>query len=143
MKGSGLHLHHVGVVVSAIEDTAGLYERALGARRCGTAIHDPLQRVRLLFVELPDGSLVELIEPASDDSPVQSALAKGGGTHHLCFEVEDLEAEMSRLRPVCIPTGAPKPAVAFGGRRVVFLLLGRHMLIELLEAAVPPKNATG
>jgi methylmalonyl-CoA/ethylmalonyl-CoA epimerase len=126
-------IHHVGVVVSSIEETAGLYEQALGARRTGAPIHDPLQRVRLLFLELPNGPLVELIEPASDDSPVQRALAKGGGTNHLCFEVQNLEAEMSRLRTVGVPTGPPQTAVAFGGRRVVFMLLGRHTLIELLE----------
>lgn len=131
---AGARLHHIGVVVPSLDGAATLYVAALGAMKIGDTIHDPLQRVRLLFLRLPDGLVVELIEPASDDSPVNVALAKGGGVNHFCFEVDDLEAEMARLRSVSVPAGPPTTAVAFAGRRVVFMLLGRSTLIELLEA---------
>jgi methylmalonyl-CoA/ethylmalonyl-CoA epimerase len=134
---AGARLHHIGIVVPSLDDAAALYVSALGATPLGDKIHDPLQRVRLLFLRLPDGLVVELIQPAADDSPVNAALARGGGVNHFCFEVDNLEAEMARLRSVSVPAGPPKTAVAFGGRRVVFMLLGRYTLIELLEAERP------
>ena len=83
---AGARLNHIGVVVPSLDGAATLYVSALGATRIGDTIHDPLQRVRLLFLRLPDGLVVELIEPAADDSPVNAALAKGGGINHFCFE---------------------------------------------------------
>lgn len=130
-----LSLHHIGVVVRSIEEALPTYQAALGAVPLGGRIHDPVQQVYLMFVRLPDRTLVELIEPASNQSPVARALTKGGGANHLCFEVDDLEAELARLRPCCVPIGTPRAAVAFDGRRVLFLLLGKHLVIELLERA--------
>jgi hypothetical protein len=34
----------------------------------------------------------------------------------------------------CVPTGEPKPAIAYGGRRVQFFFTPLHMIVELIEA---------
>ena len=51
-------------------------------------------------MNLPN-SQIELIEPYGDASPIHAFLAKNpkGGQHHVCFEVEDIEA----ARIVTIP----------------------------------------
>jgi methylmalonyl-CoA/ethylmalonyl-CoA epimerase len=50
-------------------------------------------------------------------------------------ETPDMDAELRALRGQgFIPTGPPQPAVAFGGRRVVFLYHRLGQLIELVEA---------
>ena len=68
------------------------------------------------------------------DSPVQRFLQQGGGMHHLCYEVADLEAELAafRSRGAAIAS-RPKPAVAFGGRRIAWVITSEKFLVELLE----------
>src|SRR5437870_9981276 len=115
-------IDHVGIVVASIEAAAAYYARAFGLRRVGAAIHDPLQDVELQFLEDDRGQRIELIQPASADSPVARALKSGGGLNHICYRVGDLDAAVAAL----LGAGAkmvrePVPAVAFEGRRVAFL----------------------
>jgi methylmalonyl-CoA/ethylmalonyl-CoA epimerase len=133
-------LDHVGFAVADLEPALVLFRDTFGAA-IGPIIEDPIQRVRLCFAEY-DGGRVELIAPLGPDSPVTQIVARsGGGLYHLCFETDDLEAEFQQLRRQgFIPTGPPQPAVAFGGRRVVFLYHRVTQLIELVEA--PPATAS-
>jgi methylmalonyl-CoA epimerase len=128
-------LDHAGFAVADLEPAIALFRDTFGAQ-IGPIIEDPIQRVRLCFAEY-DGGRVELIAPLTPDSPVTQIVARsGGGLYHLCFETDDLDAEFQRLRKQgFIPTGPPRPAVAFGGRRVVFLFHRTTQLIELVEAA--------
>jgi methylmalonyl-CoA/ethylmalonyl-CoA epimerase len=132
-------LDHAGFAVADLEGAMLLFREVFGAS-VGPVIEDPLQGVRLCFAEFTGGR-VELIAPLGTDSPVSQIIAtSGGGLYHLCFETADLDAELDRLRRLgFVPTGAPKPAVAFGGRRVVFLYNRVAQLIELVEAE-SPKN---
>jgi methylmalonyl-CoA/ethylmalonyl-CoA epimerase len=81
---------------------------------------------------------LELVEPAAADSPVARFLEKGGGLHHLCYEVDDLQRQiqwMKSQRAVLIRS--PKPAVAFGGRRIAWMRTRDSLLIEYLERRLP------
>jgi len=70
-----------------------LYRDVLGARHVGDAFDLPAQGVRVCFVDAPN-SQIELIEPLGADSPIAKFLEKNplGGQHHVCFEVEDIDA---------------------------------------------------
>ena len=61
-------------------------------------IHDPVQRVRVSFFRPFDARnpVFELVEPAEAQSPVSSFLEKGGGLHHVCYEVDDLDLALQR-----------------------------------------------
>jgi methylmalonyl-CoA/ethylmalonyl-CoA epimerase len=101
---------------------------------------DPIQRSRVAFLDLPTPGAVqlELVEPAAADSPVARFLEKGGGLHHLCYEVDDLQRQiqwMKSQRAVLIRS--PKPAVAFGGRRIAWMRTRDSLLIEYLERRLP------
>jgi methylmalonyl-CoA/ethylmalonyl-CoA epimerase len=125
-------LDHTGFSVSDLEAAIVLFREQLGATT-GPIYEDPLQRVRICFAEY-DGGRVELIAPLGEGSPIARVLAQGGGAYHLCFETEDLEPEVRRLRGKgFVPTGTAKPATAFGGRRVVFLFHPLARLVELVE----------
>ncbi len=80
---------------------------------------------------------LELVTPSRDDSAVSGALlADGPGLHHIAFEVDDLEGELSRLREAGLVALDPVPRKgARPGMRVVFMHLGRRsgVLIELVE----------
>jgi methylmalonyl-CoA/ethylmalonyl-CoA epimerase len=140
MAASPLRLHHVGYVVSSVEAAMPGFVRSLVATWDGRVIEDPLQKVRVAFLATrPEAPLVELVEPVGADSPVLRFLQdKGGGLHHMCYEVEDLEAEIAGLRARGAALAKrPKPAVAFGGRRIAWLITAERLLVELLEEGRP------
>ena len=101
----------------------------------GDTVEDPIQGVRAAFVEFPGRGRVELIEPARPDSPVRKILqAKRGGLYHLCYSVDDIEGEIQKFRDRgCLVISHPKPAVAFGGRRVAFLYTPQRDIVEFVE----------
>lgn len=129
-------LHHVGFVLASIADSAEGFARTVGASWDGQIVHDPIQQVRVTFLQGASfgDALIELVEPAGESSPVQRFLARGGGLNHLCYEVEDLEKELeaSRERGAVI-VRPPAPAVAFGGRRIAWVLTPHRLLVEYLE----------
>jgi methylmalonyl-CoA/ethylmalonyl-CoA epimerase len=135
-----LALHHIGCVVDSIEERIENYRLALGAISVSRTFEDPIQRSRVAFLEFPaPGALqMELIQPAGPDSPVWRFLEKGGGLHHLCYEVDDLSAQiqwMKSQRALLIRN--PKPAVAFGGRLIAWVRTRDALLIEYLERPAP------
>ena len=102
----------------------------------GRIFHDPHQKVKVAFVGAggPD-ALIELVEPVGQDSPVFRFLQqKGGGLHHLCYEVDDLESRMAEMRlSGALVARRPRPAVAFQGRRIGWMLTAAGLPVELLE----------
>ena len=136
MPPSGLTLHHIGCVVDSIENRAESYRLALGSVSVSRIFDDPIQRSRVAFLDLPTPGAVqlELIQPMAPDSPVARFLEKGGGLHHLCYEVDDLAAQirlMKERRSLLIH--APQPAVAFEGRHIAWMRTPDALLIEYLE----------
>lgn len=128
--------HHLGFVVGSIADAAKDFAESLGANWDAKVIHDPLQVVRVTFLRprTPQNPVVELIEPAGDKSPVLAFLKRGGGLHHLCYEVEGLEKQLEIARSMgMLITRPPQPAVAFDGRRIAWVYTRRRLLLELLE----------
>jgi methylmalonyl-CoA/ethylmalonyl-CoA epimerase len=130
-------LHHVGYVVASIAASAPGFAGSLGAAPVSVAFDDPIQRARVAFLELSRGGpSLELVEPLSDSSPVAKFLAKGGGLHHLCFEVDDLDAHVAAMKLAhAVLVRSPQPAVAFAGRRIAWMMTREKLLVEYLERA--------
>jgi methylmalonyl-CoA/ethylmalonyl-CoA epimerase len=129
-------LHHVGFAVPSISAAAEEFAVTMSAQWDGEIIHDPLQRVRVAFFKPvePRNPVFELVEPDSEGSPVINFLKKRGGLHHVCYEVDDLESALRAANSVgLVLVSDPKPAVAFGGRRIAWVCSRRFLLIELLE----------
>ena len=133
-------LHHVGYVVTSIAESLGNWRQTLSPVYVSDPFEDEIQRARVIFLALPPDAAVklELVEPMGPESPVAACSAKGGGLHHLCFEVDDLEQqirEMKTNRAMLIRR--PQPAVAFGGRRIAWMRTRDKLLVEYLERARP------
>ena len=76
---------------------------------------------------------IELVEPTVEHSPVSRFLARGGGLHHLCYEVDDLEEELKLARTRGgLVVKQPLPAVAFNGRRIAWVVTRNRLVIEYL-----------
>ena len=133
---SEIRLHHVGFVVSDIQAEINGFAKPIGAHWDTKIFHDPLQKVKVSFLRTPcpGDAQIELVEPAAQDSPVLNFLKKGGGLHHLCYEVTDLDAHLTNMRKEGgMIVKAPLPAVAFENRRIAWVFTRQKLLLELLE----------
>lgn len=130
-------LNHVAIVVPDLDAACGVYRDLLGASVSGP-VDLPDHGVTTVFVDLPN-SRIELLHPLGERSPIASFLERhpGGGMHHLCYEVKDIDAAVR----VLVDQGARilgdgKPKTGAHGKPVVFLhpkdFCGT--LIELEEA---------
>jgi methylmalonyl-CoA/ethylmalonyl-CoA epimerase len=131
-----LSLHHVGFVVAAIAPAIEGFLRSLNASWDQRIFEDPLQKVKVAFLTTKPGDpQIELVEPAGDSSPVRTFLhERGGGLHHFCYETDHLETELKAFRSRRgLLVRPPMPAVAFGGRRIAWLVTRESLLVELLE----------
>lgn len=115
-------LNHVAIVVPDLDHAARVYREQLGA--CVSEPVDlPEHGVTTVFVELSN-TKVELLHPYGGDSPIASFLERhpDGGMHHLCFEVEDIEAAvLSLVDQGARVLGESKPKIGAHGKPVVFL----------------------
>jgi len=128
-----LVFHHIGIACERIEDEVPHYER-LGYRPEGAVFEDSRQVIRGLFMKA--GTMqIELIEPLRPESPVCTFLARGIQMYHQAFVSHNLRAAVRTLVDKgSVIVSHPKPAVAFGGRQVCFLLLPNRLLIELIAS---------
>lgn len=125
-------------MVKDLSEQGAAYADKLGYVPCSPVIFDPLQKVYLQFWSDGSGSLIELIAPASPDSPVWRESRKGGGLNHLCYEAPDFDRQLDEsLRRGGMLTREVSPAVAFGNRRVAFVFFLELGLIEFVEAESP------
>ncbi|MFO0860980.1 MAG: VOC family protein [Phycisphaerales bacterium] len=127
--GEGATIHHVGMVVRSIQTAAA----AMGVPEI-EIVHDPVQKVRVAFVDV-QGQCVEFIEPAAPDSPVNNSLSKGIKLAHFCYSVPDIEKAIAHAKAKGLAMIAkPVPAVAFGDRKIAWLYSAHLGLFELVEA---------
>jgi methylmalonyl-CoA/ethylmalonyl-CoA epimerase len=131
-------IHHVAVVVRSLDAALGFYRDQLGLAP-GPVVPIPSDRVKIAF--LPVGEVkVELVEPTDDTTGVARFLAsRGEGFHHVCFEVPDVSAALTRLGldGVELIDTAPRP----GAEGPVAFLHPRSchgVLVELIEAPGGP-----
>jgi methylmalonyl-CoA/ethylmalonyl-CoA epimerase len=136
----GFKLRHVGVAVPALGPATEALSNIFGYRVISGPFNDPIQKVSVNFLtqSAEDAAEIELIAPLSEDSPITSMLAKGGGgAYHLCFETTDIEAAVAHAKNNgCVIVSPPVPAVAFNGRRIAWIYTRSRQLFELVEAPV-------
>jgi methylmalonyl-CoA/ethylmalonyl-CoA epimerase len=92
-----LALHHTGVVVADLDDAEAKY-RALGFTD-GERISVPEQAIEAIVYPTGEGRYLELISPTDAEGPIAAFMAKRGeGMHHVAYQVDDIAAELARLR---------------------------------------------
>ena len=131
-----LRIHHVGYAVESITEYLDKFLAPIfRPRSVSPIVEDPIQRVRVVFVELP-GGLLELIEPTDASSPVQQIVKRGrGGLYHLCYATSRFDLAIDRMvKNGCRALSRPVPAAAFDQKRLVFLVTPYFDIIELVEA---------
>jgi methylmalonyl-CoA/ethylmalonyl-CoA epimerase len=139
MTENGSTLHHIGFVVASIQSAAAGFVRSLALEWDGRIIHDPVQTVYVSFFHPASAgnAVIELVEPEGNGSAVHKFLRRGGGLHHLCYEVDSLEEQLERTKANRdLVVRPPQPAVAFDGRRIAWTYTRNQLLVEYLERCV-------
>jgi methylmalonyl-CoA/ethylmalonyl-CoA epimerase len=138
-------LNHIGLVSPNIEELSRVF-RVLEMDAATEPVPDPLQKVSASFVEVGHGRdlHIEILEPTEKDSPITGFLEKrGGGLHHLCFEVDDIGKASSHLvqhgfKLVCAPVECAAYDVSMkrhcsNPSRIAFFLVNDSLLLEIIE----------
>ncbi|MFD2245700.1 methylmalonyl-CoA epimerase [Pontibacter ruber] len=92
-----LNVEHIGIAVKNFSEANGLYYRLLGVEPYKTEYVES-EGVNTSFFKV-GGTKIELLEGTTEDSAITKFVEKRGeGIHHIAFEVEDIYAEMERLK---------------------------------------------
>lgn len=128
-------IDHIGIAVNSLLASVPAFEAVLGINPAGQE-SVPAEDVEVVFFGHGPGR-IELLQPASPDSPIARFLERRGqGLHHVCLSVPDLDEALTRLAGSDIHPIAPGVRTGAGGRPVAFL----HprdcggVLMELVES---------
>lgn len=114
------NINHIAVIVPELDTALTFWVDALGLKLDRTE-DVPAEGVNVAFLPV-GGSNVELLKPTTTDSGVARFLEKRGpGIHHLCLEVDDIDATMERLREHDIQLINEEPQTGHGGRKYAFV----------------------
>lgn len=129
-------LHHIGVAVDDFQGAVEFYRELLGQDVVKEAVL-PVQGLRLAAIPCgPDGVWLEIVSPASPQSPVAGFLAKRGeGLHHIALEVDDIDRVLPHYRALGCEPLASRPEPGLGGLRTLFFhpRSTRRVLVELVD----------
>jgi methylmalonyl-CoA/ethylmalonyl-CoA epimerase len=92
-----LKLHHIGIVVENIQKSLGELTKYLDFESTTMPSLVGSQKVNICFLKT-NNVFLELIEPAEENSPISNFIKKGGGFHHLCFEVDNIHLELEKMK---------------------------------------------
>ena len=129
-----MKIDHIGYAVKRLDRAINSFEE-LGFI-FEHVIDDTDRNVKLAFGE-KDGYRIELVAPLDKkiESPVDQYLSNAVGTpYHICYASNRFDTEIEELKSQGFKVVIdPKPAVAFGGRRVVFMMNIGFGLMEIVE----------
>jgi methylmalonyl-CoA/ethylmalonyl-CoA epimerase len=127
-------INHVAIAVNNIEEAAKFYKNVLGLNLSDVEVV-AAQKTRAGFFRIGESN-IELVQPAEPDSPLVKFLeTKGQGIHHICFEVNDIEAEVKALLKKGATMVDQKPRPGAHQTKVAFVhpKSSSGVLIELCE----------
>ena len=113
-------INHVAIIVSEMDESMKFWRDALGLSVSHTA-HVPEQDVNVAFLPVGESD-IELLESVNEESGVARYLQKrGAGIHHICLEVDDIEAMLGRLKNAGIPLIDETPKIDADGKKLAFV----------------------
>jgi len=131
---SARHLNHVCIAVRNIEETLEFYDELFGLEVSGSIEHIEDQSVKAALVRI-GGSQLEFIEPTDPSGPISKFIDDRGETvHHICFEVENLDQKLTRLKEIGYRMVDKQPRQGLSGQiGFIHPKSTRGVLIELVD----------
>jgi methylmalonyl-CoA/ethylmalonyl-CoA epimerase len=114
-----LKIDHIAIAVNDVEESAKVYQQALGVDSVEFETVDS-EGVKVAIIHLENGR-IELMQPTNDSSPIKKFLdKKGPGLHHMALDTGDIEGEVKRMEGCGIQfLGDIRPGSA--GTKVTFI----------------------
>ena len=130
----GLRLDHVAVAVRSVDAAADRLCKLLGYTPRTEKVTNTRQQVNVLFLCKPGSLDIKLIEPSTEESPLWKFVKTGGGLHHLCFRVPDVQSACEEMAANGVRVIAPpQPGEAFDDQLIAFLYLGLGLNVEVID----------
>ena len=122
------NVDHVGIAVADLDEARKTWDALLGQV---PVVEDvPTQKVKT--ATYPCG--IELVAPTSPESPIARFLGKKGpGIHHVTVAVDDIRAQLRRLKAQGVRLVNETPVKGAGGCPVAFLHPVGGVLVELKQ----------
>jgi methylmalonyl-CoA/ethylmalonyl-CoA epimerase len=127
-------INHIAIVVEDLDQALQVYRDVVGLP-LEQVMEEPHEAVRVAFLPTEVGQ-IELIQPTTSDSGVAKFLAKRGeGLHHICLEVEDIEAVTKQMSAQGMKI-LGEPRLNERGEKYVFIhpKSANGVLLELYES---------
>ena len=125
-------ISHLGMAVKDLEEAREFYRSVFGLESSEPIIDgDGMIKVSMVRV---GQTLIELLQPIGSEGVMAKFLEKRGeGFHHICYEVDDINAEIASIKATGLEIlGDPKPGAE--GMSVFLHPKGTHgVLVELVE----------
>lgn len=113
-------IEHIGIAVADLEKSNQLFKKLLGKEHFKTELVDG-EGVETSFFQVGE-TKVELLQATRPDSPIAKYLEKKSeGVHHIAFDVEDIHAEVARLKGEGFEILNETPKEGADNKLVVFL----------------------
>ena len=114
-----MKIDHIAIAVNDVEESAKVYQQALGIDHVEFEIVDS-EGVKVAIIHLENGR-IELMQPTNDASPIKKFLdKKGPGLHHMALETNNIEGEVTRMEGCGVQfLGKIRPGSA--GTKVTFI----------------------
>ena len=127
-------IEHIGIAVHNLENSNELFSKLFGQAAYKTE-EVASEGVKTSFF-MCGPNKIELLEATNEDSPIAKFLEKKGeGIHHIAFDVEDIYAEIERLKLEGFTVLNEKPKKGADNKLVAFLhpKITNGVLIELCQ----------
>lgn len=130
-------IEHIGIAVNSLEESSVVYEKLFGAPAYK---HEEVANEGVKTAFFKSGpNKIELLEATNPESPIAKFIAKKGeGIHHLAFEVDDIVAEIARLKKEGFVVLDEIPKKGADNKKVVFLhpKSTNGVLVELCQEII-------
>lgn len=130
-------IEHLGIAVKNMEDSNALFEKLLGV---APYKQEEVASEGVLTSFFKNGpNKIELLAATTANGPIVKFLEKKGeGIHHVAFEVEDIFAEMERLKAEGFTLLNEKPKKGADNKLVAFVhpKTANGVLVELCQEIV-------
>ncbi|WNH08719.1 methylmalonyl-CoA epimerase [Thalassobellus suaedae] len=127
-------IEHIGIAVKNIDDSNELFAKLFGEPQYKTEAVES-EGVKTSFFKVGNNK-IELLEAIDQDSLIAKFInTKGEGIHHIAFDVDDIEAEVKRLKKEGFIVLNDIPKKGADNKLVVFLhpKTTNGVLIELCQ----------
>lgn len=143
MNWQELKVHHIGIVVEDINDAKKPYETVLGMEVIQIYDVDAFA-ARVAFLPVSN-TYIELVQPTNPNDGLGRFLQKGGGVHHICYEVENIDdvVQQMKAKKIRLIPDEPKWTPCFDKTLFLHPKDTGNVLVELVEKAscpLPPRK---